>query len=254
MTTPQRHAGKVALVTGAGSGIGRASAQRLAAEGASVIVTDLDGDAAAETAHELGDAAVALALALDVTDEAAIAGVVADGIERFGALHLLHANAGIGQVVTPVDELDSDTWRRVIDVNLTGAFLTIRGALAAIKQAQGAIVVTSSVSSMRTRDGLVPYIASKAGVNGLVKALAFELAAHRVRVNAVLPGPVATPILMLLALGDTDDETVAIAEAGIPLGQLIAPERVAAAVAYLLSDEALDITGVLLPVDGGRTA
>jgi NAD(P)-dependent dehydrogenase (short-subunit alcohol dehydrogenase family) len=226
MTTAQRHAGKVALVTGAGSGIGRASAQRLAAEGASVIVTDLDGDAAAETAEPLGDAV--LARPLDVTDEGAVAGVVAEGVERFGALHLLHANAGIGQV--------------------------IRGAIAAIKQAQGAIVVTSSVSSMRTRDGLAAYIASKAGVNGLVRALAFELAADRVRVNAVLPGPVATPVLMMLGLGDSDEDTVAAAETGIPLGQMIAPERVAAAVSYLLSDEALDVTGVLLPVDGGRTA
>jgi 3-oxoacyl-[acyl-carrier protein] reductase len=252
MTTPQRHAGKVALVTGAGSGIGRASAQRLAAEGASVIVTDLDGDAAAETAYELGEAA--LARQLDVTDEGAVAGVVAEGIERFGALHLLHANAGIGQIITPVDELESDTWRRVIDVNLTGAFLTIRGAIAAIKQAKGSIVVTSSVSSMRTRDGLAAYIASKSGVNGLVRALAFELASDHVRVNAVLPGPVATPVLMMLGLGADDEETVAVAEAGIPLGRLIAPERVAAAVAYLLSDEALDVTGVLLPVDGGRTA
>jgi 3-oxoacyl-[acyl-carrier protein] reductase len=252
MITPQRHAGKVALVTGAGSGIGRASAQRLAAEGASVIVTDLDGDAAAETASELGDAA--LVRQLDVTDEAAVANVVAAGIERFGALHLLHANAGIGQVITPVDELDSAAWRRVIDVNLTGAFLTIRGAITAIKRAKGSIVVTSSVSSMRTRDGLAAYIASKAGVNGLVHALAFELAPDRVRVNAVLPGPVATPVLMMLGLGDSDEETVAAAEAGIPLGQMIAPERVAAAVAYLLSDEALDVTGVLLPVDGGRTA
>jgi NAD(P)-dependent dehydrogenase (short-subunit alcohol dehydrogenase family) len=252
MTTAQRHAGKVALVTGAGSGIGRASAQRLAAEGASVIVTDLDGDAAAETAEPLGDAV--LARPLDVTDEGAVAGVVAEGVERFGALHLLHANAGIGQVITPVDELSSATWRQVIDVNLTGAFLTIRGAIAAIKQAQGAIVVTSSVSSMRTRDGLAAYIASKAGVNGLVRALAFELAADRVRVNAVLPGPVATPVLMMLGLGDSDEDTVAAAEAGIPLGQMIAPERVAAAVSYLLSDEALDVTGVLLPVDGGRTA
>jgi 3-oxoacyl-[acyl-carrier protein] reductase len=252
MTTPQRHAGKVALVTGAGSGIGRASAQRLAAEGASVIVTDLDGDAAAETAEPLGDAA--LARQLDVTDEASIASVVAEAVEHFGGLHLLHANAGIGMVTTPVDELDTATWRRVIDVNLTGAFLTVRGALAEIKQAQGAIVVTSSVSSMRTRESLAPYIASKAGVNGLVRALAFELAPARVRVNAVLPGPVATPVLMLLALGESDDETVSIAEAGVPLGALITPERVAAAVAYLLSDEALDITGVLLPVDGGRTA
>jgi 3-oxoacyl-[acyl-carrier protein] reductase len=252
MTTPQRHAGKVALVTGAGSGIGRASAQRLTAEGASVIVTDLDGDAAAETAEPLGD--TALARQLDVTDEAAIAGVVAEGIERFGALHLLHANAGIAHVITPVDELSSATWRQVIDVNLTGAFLTIGGALAAIKQAKGSIVVTSSVSSMRTRDGLAAYIASKSGVNGLVRALAFELAADQVRVNAVLPGPVATPVLMMLGLGESDEETVVAAEAGIPLGTLITPERVAAAVAYLLSDEALDITGVLLPVDGGRTA
>jgi len=252
MTAPRRLEEKVALVTGAGSGIGRASAQRLAAEGASVIVTDLDGDAAAETARPIGDAA--LARQLDVTDEAAVAAVVAEGVERFGGLHLLHANAGIGMVTTPFDELDSDTWQRVIDVNLTGAFLTIRAAIAELKRARGAVVVTSSVSSMRTRDGLAAYIASKAGVNGLVRALAFELAPARVRVNAVLPGPVATPVLMLLALGDSDDETVSIAESGIPLGAMITPERVAAAVAYLLSDEALDVTGVLLPVDGGRTA
>ena len=252
MSVGGRHQGKVALVTGAGSGIGRASAHRLAAEGASVIVTDLDGEAAAETAASLGDSA--LARPLDVTDEGAVAAVVAEAVERFGGLHLLHANAGVGMVTTPIDEVDTATWRRVIDVNLTGAFLTVRGALAEIKRAQGAIVVTSSVSSMRTRDGLAPYIASKAGVNGLVHALAFELAPARVRVNAVLPGPVATPVLMLLALGDSDEETASIAEAGVPLGELITPERVAAAVAYLLSDEAADITGVLLPVDGGRTA
>ena len=252
MSVGGQHQGKVALVTGAGSGIGRASAHRLAAEGASVIVTDLDGGAAAETAASLGDAA--LARPLDVTDEEAVAAVVAEAVERFGGLHLLHANAGVGMVTTPIDEVDTATWRRVIDVNLTGAFLTVRGALAEIKRAQGAIVVTSSVSSMRTRDGLAPYIASKAGVNGLVHALAFELAPARVRVNAVLPGPVATPVLMLLALGDSDEETASIAEAGVPLGELITPERVAAAVAYLLSDEAADITGVLLPVDGGRTA
>lgn len=248
----RRHEGRVALVTGAGSGIGRASAQRLAAEGASVIVTDLDGDAAAETAAPLGDAA--LAIGLDVTDGAALERAVAAGVERFGGLHLVHANAGVGMAATPVEELDIATWRHVIDVNLTGAFLTVRAALAELKRVQGAIVVTSSVSSMRSRDGLSPYIASKAGVNGLVHALAFELAPDRVRVNAVLPGPVATPVLMLLALGETDEETVAVAESGIPLGAMITPERVAAAVAYLLSDEAADVTGVLLPVDGGRTA
>jgi 3-oxoacyl-[acyl-carrier protein] reductase len=250
--TGGRHHGKVALVTGAGSGIGRASARRLAAEGASVIVTDLDGAAAAETAAPLGDAA--LALPLDVTDEAGVAAVVAQGVQRFGGLHLVHANAGVGMATTPVEEVDIAAWRQVIDVNLTGAFLTIRAALGELKRVQGAIVVTSSVSSMRSRDGLSPYIASKAGVNGLVHALAFELAPHRVRVNAVLPGPVATPVLMLLALGETDEETVDIATSGIPLGEMITPDRVAAAVAYLLSEEAADITGVLLPVDGGRTA
>jgi 3-oxoacyl-[acyl-carrier protein] reductase len=252
VTTPQRHVGKVALVTGAGSGMGRASAQRLAAEGASVIVTDLDGDAAAETAEPFGDRG--LAAALDVTDEQSVAAGVAQGLERFGALDLVHANAGVAQHVTPLEQLDPATWRQVIDVNLTGVYLTIRAAVAELKRARGAIVVTSSVSSMRTRDGLAAYIASKSGVNGLVRALAFELAPDRVRINAVLPGPVQTPLLLSLGMGESDEETVAMAEAGIPLGQLIAPERVAAAVAFLLSDEALDVTGVLLPVDGGRSA
>lgn len=248
----QRLAGKVALVTGAGSGIGRASARRLAAEGASVLVTDLDFDSASETAASLDGSA--FALALDVTDEQALADAVSKAVERFGGLHLLHANAGIGQQVTPFTELGPHSWRRVIDVNLTGAYLTIRAAISELKQARGAVVVTSSVSSMRTRDGLAAYIASKSGVNGLVRALALELAPDRVRVNAVLPGPVATPLLMALGMGESDEQTIATAEAGIPLGQMIAPERVAAAVAYLLSDEALDVTGVLLPVDGGRTA
>lgn len=156
--------------------------------------------------------------------------------------------------MTALEELDADYWRRVLEVNLTGPFLCVRAAIAELKRSRGAVVVTSSVASMRTRDGMAAYIASKAGVNGLVRALAFELAPARVRVNAVLPGPVSTPLLHGLGLGDSPEETLARAEAGIPLGRMIPPENVAAAVAYLASDEALDITGVLLPVDGGRTA
>jgi 3-oxoacyl-[acyl-carrier protein] reductase len=249
---PRRLDGRVALLTGAGSGIGRASARRLAAEGASVVVTDIDLDAAQETAAPLGESA--LALRLDVTDERMVAGAVQQAVERFGALDILHANAGVPQVVTPLEQLPPERWRQIIEVNLTGPFLCVQAALAELKRARGAVVVTSSVSSMRTRDGMAAYIASKAGVNGLVRALAFELAPARVRVNAVLPGPVPTPLLESLGFGTSSRDTLAQAEAGIPLGRLISPERVAAAVAYLASDEALDITGVLLPVDGGRTA
>jgi 3-oxoacyl-[acyl-carrier protein] reductase len=248
----RRLAGRVALVTGAGSGIGRASARRLAAEGAAVVVTDLDPDAARETAAPLG--ARALALELDVTDENAIAAAVAETVQRFGALDVLHANAGVPQRVVPLEELDAAQWRRIVEVNLTGPFLCVRAAIAELKRARGAVVVTSSVSSMRTRDGMAAYIASKAGLNGLVHALAFELTPARVRVNAVLPGPVATPLLEALELGDSPQATLTQAELGVPLGRLIPPENIAAAVAYLASDEALDITGVLLPVDGGRTA
>lgn len=251
-TAAHRLDGHVALVTGAGSGIGRASARRLAAEGASVIVTDIDLDAAQETAALLEGPG--LAMKLDVTDEHMVEDAVRQAVERFGALDILHANAGIPQVVTPLEQLEPERWRQILEVNLTGPFLCVRAALAELKRARGAVVVTSSVSSMRTRDGMAAYIASKSGVNGLVRALAFELAPARVRVNAVLPGPVPTPLLESCEFGESPQDTLAVAEAGVPLGRLIPPESIAAAVAYLASDEALDVTGVLLPVDGGRTA
>jgi 3-oxoacyl-[acyl-carrier protein] reductase len=251
-SVPQRFTGRVALVTGAGSGIGRASARRLAAEGARVVVTDLNLAAAQETAEPLGGAAIACQL--DVTDEAALRDVVGEAVALFGALHAVHANAGVPQPVAPIEELTAEAFRHVVDVNLIGPYLTTRAVVGELKKTKGAIVVTGSVSSLRTRDGMAAYIASKTGVNGLVRALAFELARYRVRVNAVLPGPVQTPLLRSMAFGDDPDDTVAKAEAGIPLGRLIPPESIAAAAAYLLSDEALDMTGVLLPVDGGRNA
>lgn len=248
----QRFTGRVALVTGAGSGIGRASARRLAAEGARVVVSDLDLASAQETAEPLG--AAAIACQVDVTDEAALRDVVGEAVARFGALHAVHANAGVPQPVAPIEELNAETFRHVVDVNLTGPYLTTRAVVSELKKTKGAIVVTGSVSSLRTRDGMAAYIASKSGVNGLVRGLAFELAPYRVRVNAVLPGPVETPLLRSMAFGEDPDDTVAKAEAGIPLGRMIPPESIAAAAAYLLSDEALDMTGVLLPVDGGRNA
>ncbi|MCW3062836.1 MAG: glucose 1-dehydrogenase [Solirubrobacterales bacterium] len=246
----QRLAGRVALVTGAGSGIGRESARRLAAEGASVVVTDVDLARATETAEPLG--ASALALRLDVTDADDVAAAVARAVQEFGALHVLHANAAIPQPVRPIEELEPEEWRRVLEVNLTGPFLCIRGAVAELRRTKGAVVVTSSVSSMRIRDGISAYTASKAGVNGLVQALAYELAPAGVRVNAVVPGPVETPFLRGMKFAATPEETVAAAEAGIPLGRLVEPASVAAAVAYLASDDARDVTGVLLRIDGGR--
>jgi len=237
--------GKHAIVTGGGSGIGRAAALRFAEEGAHVSVFDLAGDTAAATAGECGGRG----FAVDVTDRDAFGAAV----EELGRVDVYFANAGVPQAAKALEETSRAEWDRIIGVNLTSLFETAQVVGPRMRAAgEGSIVVTSSIAAARPRHGIAAYVASKAGVEGLVRALAIELA-PAVRVNAIAPVAVRTPMLKEFAFAPSEDELLERLEATIPLRRLTEPEDVAAAALYLASDEARCITGTVLNVDGGRS-
>jgi 3-oxoacyl-[acyl-carrier protein] reductase len=250
-----RLSGRVALVTGGASGIGLATARRLAAEGASVAIADLDESAAAREAAELGGER-ALGIGCDVTDADACVRAVAAVTQRFGSLDILHANAG-SPFAGPIGSVDGPTLDRVLGVNLRGAFLSAQAVVPVMKQRRaGAIIFTSSLQGVIARPNFTPYTAAKHGVIGLMKGLALELAPHGIRVNAIAPGPTETPMLgkFLGGMAEVDDEAREAFRRSIPLGRLVEPEDIAAAVAYLASDDARMVTGHVLVIDGGATA
>ncbi len=243
--------GKAAVVTGGGSGIGRAAALRFAAEGARVAVVDLSPEAAEETRAVIG--ADALALQLDVTDDDAVRDRVREIAHAFGRIDVYFNNAGVPQAAKPIEETSRDEWERIMDVNLRALFVGAQSVAPVMRGAGGgSIVVTSSIAATRPRPGIATYVASKAGVNGLVRALALELAPSRIRVNAIAPVAVRTPMLKEFAFAESEAATIERVEATIPLGRLTEPEDVAAAALYLASDEARCVTGIVLNVDGGR--
>jgi len=228
-------AGKVAIVTGAGSGIGRATARRFATEGARVIAADVDLEQARETCAGLHRATPARA---DVTRREDVEALVRD----HDRIDVYFNNAGIPARVKPLAELTRDEWDRTLDVNLTALFVAAQVVAPRLKG--GVLLVTASIIANRPRPGLSAYVASKAGVVGLAKALATELAPD-VRVNVINPGPANTP--MLDGFGFDTDPAQA-----LPLKRLIEPEDIAGAAAYLASDDARAITGAVLNVDAGR--
>jgi 3-oxoacyl-[acyl-carrier protein] reductase len=229
---------KVALVTGAGAGIGRATARRFAAEGARVVVADLDEARARETCAGLE----ATPVAADVTDPDDVARMVAVATERYGGLDVFHNNAGLAEHPKPLAEISRQEWDRVIGVNLTAFFLGAQ-AVAPVLRPGGSILVTASIIARRPRPGLAAYVAAKSGVTGLARALALELAP--IRVNVINPGPANTEML-----GEFGFD--ALAGDALPLRRLIEPDDVAAAAVYLASDEASAVTGAVFNVDGGR--
>lgn len=244
--------GKRALVTGAGSGIGRAVAARFALEGARVALVDLRDDALRQAAADIGGET--LALVADVSSEDEVAASVAEVAATWGGLDVLVANAGISHADDGrADQLDASAWRATLAVNLDGMFYTCKhGVRALLASGGGAIVCTASPTGMfGLSPGYNAYSASKGGVLGLARVMANAYAGKGVRVNALMPGFTQTGIT---AGAFADMHTVDRITAGIPLGRPARPEEIAAAALFLASDEASYVTGAILAVDGGQTA
>ncbi len=234
---------RVAVITGAGQGIGLEIARSLHAYGAHVVLVDIDGDAAKAAAEEVGG----LGLACDVTSEDQVRSVVSDTVGEFGRLDVFVNNAGVTRDAS-LKKMTVDQFDTVMTVHLRGSWLGVREASAVMRQAKtGSIVNISSLSGKSGNPGQTNYSAAKAGIVGLTKAAAKELAHHNVRVNAVQPGLIRTPMTAAMP-----PEVFAEREAAVPMKRAGEPAEVAGAVVFLASDLASYITGTVIEVGGGR--
>jgi NAD(P)-dependent dehydrogenase (short-subunit alcohol dehydrogenase family) len=243
----------VALVTGAGSGIGRATAKRLACEGAKVVVADVAVEGAEETVNQIEtNGGIAHVVEVDVTDAAQVEALVEETIDVYGRLDIAHNNAGIEGASVPTAEQSEDDWDQVIAVDLKGVWLGLKYEIPAmIESGGGAIVNTSSIAGLSAA-GPAPYAASKHGVIGLTRVAATEYAQKDIRVNAVCPGVIGTEMVERSEEESSEqlDQFVQMQ----PLGRMGAPEEIANAVTWLASEEASFVTGNSFPVEGGFMA
>jgi len=260
----ERLVGKRTIVTGAGSGIGNEAARLFAAEGARVLCADIDEAAALETAAEIGDSAIGLQV--DVSRAADCAAMVERAVEAFGGLDVVYANAGIAGAGRAGDVAMED-WDRVIAVNLTGVWLSIKDAIPHLIEAGGgSLVLQASVGGVIGVPGIAPYAAAKAGVIGLAKQMAVDYGPDNIRVNAICPGTVPTPLVRatyerrggFAAVADVDpdagiDEMIAAAAVRNPLGRLGTTGDIANLALYLASDESSWVTGTAITIDGGMS-
>jgi len=243
-----RLAGKVAVVTGGGSGMGTAICRCFVKEGARVVLVDNRADRGEPIARELG----ALFVDADVSRDADVRKMIDTAVERFGRLDVLVNNAGAPQPPTPIADTTESDFDRLMAVNAKAIFLAARRAVPVMRRQGGGVIInTVSVAAIRPRPNLTAYNSSKGAALVMTKSLAIELAPDRIRVNAVCPGPADTPMLSTFVGGDAPEKRAAFLST-IPLGRLCTPEDIANAMVYLASDESSFVTGAVLDVDGGR--
>lgn len=243
--------GKVALITGAGSGFGEAMAKRFAADGAKVIIVDRNQVGAERVAGELGDAA--LAIVADIASEADVEAAVTAGLARFGHIDILINNAGIGHRPQPAEQVEPDEFDRILGVNVRGIYLMTRRLIPHFKaNGSGVILNVASTGAGRPRPNLAWYNATKGWVVSATKALAIELAPNNIRVVALNPVAGETPLLTTF-MGEDSEAIRQKFRDSIPMGRLLKPDDLADAAAFLCSPAASMITGVALDVDGGRS-
>jgi NAD(P)-dependent dehydrogenase (short-subunit alcohol dehydrogenase family) len=248
----RRFEGKSVLVTGAGSGIGRATALAFAAEGGRLVVCDVSdtgGQATARAAQELG--AEAVFVRTDVSKSADCAGMVEQALTRYGRLDIAFNNAGINIAVAPTADIEESEWARLMAVNLTGVFLSMKHEVPAMKRSGGgAIINTASVGGFIGTAGIAPYCASKHGVIGLTRSAALEYIKDGIRINAVCPGATRTAMLEEWFKNPQVEQSVT---AQTPIGRIAAPEEIARVVLFLASEDASFMVGHPVTVDGGFT-
>lgn len=246
--------GKVAIVTGASAGIGRAAAFAMAAEGANVVIADVDVMRGEQVASDINDkGGTAVFVRTDVTDDASVAALVAETVARFGGLDVAFNNAGIEGTPAPTAECTPENWQRTLAVNLTGVWSCMRHEIPRmLERGGGSIVNCSSVAGLVGFATIPAYTASKHGVAGLTKTAALEYAEQGIRVNAVCPGVIDTEMVERFTGGQPEAEAAMIATE--PVGRLGHPEEIADAVVWLCSDRSSFVTGQAIAVDGGFVA
>ena len=251
--TERRFAGKVAFVTGAGSGIGRATAIAFAAEGADVVLADIDTAGNEETARLVAEhGGQVLAVKCDVTSSSDIQAAIKQTVQEFGRLDVAFNNAGIEQPPAPLVDISEEEWSRVLDIDLRSAFLCMKYEIPAmLEHGGGSIVNTSSGAGVVGIRGQAAYVAAKHGLIGLTKSAALDYAAQGVRVNAICPGIIETPMMDRFSGGTAEGRAQVIGQE--PVGRMGSPEEIASAVLWLSSDLGAFATGHAMVIDGGQT-